>query len=376
MIKQQLPPMGWNSYCTVNCDPTEELILEHANLMASNGLRDAGYVYVNIDDGWMEQERDKSGKLVTRADRFPHGMKYLTDKIHSLGMKAGIYLGCGVTTWHEDAGSLGYEFEDAKTIAEMGFDYLKYDRHPKEGDPVRDTIEEYVKMGVALENCGRDIVYNLCEHGTTKPWLWAYGVGQLWRTGFDVRDIWDGANGLMTIVDKINQPISAYAGVSHYNDPDMLVVGMHCQNDWMGAGCSDLEYRSIFALWCMMAAPLLIGLDIRRMDHTAKSILTNKHLIAVNQDTLCMQGRVVRSIEGKFDIWVKPLSNVRWAVGLFNRATDATAISFTAEDLGMTKNIKGSLLDVWTEKTYDLEGEFSTVVEGHEMKTYIFEPKF
>ncbi len=375
-MKQPLPPMGWNSYCTVNCDPTEDLILEHAEILVSSGLRDCGYIYVNIDDGWAEKERDVNGRIVARSDRFPHGMKYLTDRLHSMGLKAGIYLGCGLTTWHGDAGSLGHEFEDARTVAEMGFDYLKYDRHPCGDDPVRDTVEEYVKMGMAVKNCGREMVYNLCEHGTTNPWLWAYGVGQLWRTGFDVRDVWDGDCGIMTIVDKINGPIFSSAGVSHYNDPDMLVVGMHCQNDWMGAGCSDIEYRSIFSLWCMMSAPLLIGLDLRRMDETAKTILTNKYLISIDQDSLCMQGRVVRREESKFDIWVKPLSGVRWAVGLLNRTSEAETLSFSAEDMGLTNNIKGNLLDVWTGEVLRFDGGFSAETHGHEMKVYIFEPIF
>ena len=157
-----LPPMGWNSYCTVNCDPSEKLLLDAADALCDLGLRDAGYVYVNLDDGWLEKERNANGEIVSRDAIFPHGMKYVTDYIHSKGLKAGTYLGCGFTTWNGDAGSLGHEYEDARKIAEWGFDYLKYDRHPVESDPPRDTMSEYLKMGMAIRDCGRDIVYNLC----------------------------------------------------------------------------------------------------------------------------------------------------------------------------------------------------------------------
>lgn len=379
-LKLITPPMGWNSYCSFECTPTEKCILESADALVETGLRDAGYVYLNIDDGWMCPERDAEGKLMARPALFPSGMKYVTDYIHAKGLKAGIYLGCGLTTWHGDAGTLGHEIEDAQSIADWGFDYLKYDKHFTEPDPPRDLQAEYIRMALALDKSGRDIIFNMCEHGSSAPWEWASGVGQLWRTGEDVRDSWnikfdDGVSCLREIVSD-NAALYPYSGVGHFNDPDMLVVGMHRQNDWMGPGCTDIEYMSHFALWCMLAAPLLIGCDIRRLTDTAKKILTNSEMIAINQDPLCVQGRIVRSEEGQFEIWVRPLSHVRWAVGMLNLSDAPRELSFTSEDLRLSPNVKASLRDIWTgESLGEFRGnEYAAATAPHEMKMIMFSP--
>lgn len=383
-LRYTLPPMGWNSFCSMNCEPNQKVLMEAADALVETGLKDAGYIYVNLDDGWIEKERGSDGRLVVRKDRFPDGMRALTDYIHKRGLKAGIYLGCGQTTWNGDAGSVGHEFEDAQDIADWGFDFLKYDDHPTEMDPPdRDLIAEYIKMACALKATGRDILYNICDHGSYSPWKWAQGVSPMWRIGIDIRDQWDGPTGeaawsLMDTIDCRNADLYPYAGVGHFNDPDMLVVGMHKANDWMGPGCTDTEYMTNFALWCMMAAPLMIGCDIRNMTETTKKILMHKGLIAIDQDPLCVQARRVRhNKKTGEDVWVKPLSDMRWAVALTNRSKKKKILSFKIEDLNLSKGVKGKLWDVWEDKDAGkFDCEFSVEVESHGTKVYIFSPVF
>jgi len=374
--------MGWNSYCTCNCDPTEALMLESTDLMVSLGLRDAGYQYVNLDDGWLKTERDANGRLQYRDDIFPRGMKFMTDYIHDRGMKAGIYLGAGMTTWNGDAGSLGHEFEDARSIAEWGFDYLKYDRHPSEDDICKDTVTNYVTMGLAVKNCGRDIIYNLCEHGTSEPWLWAAPVGQLWRTGKDIRDNWryierpDSGLGILDMMDMVVAPIARYGHKGGYNDPDMLITGMHHQNEWMGQGCTNEEYRSVFAIWCMLAAPLLIGADLRCIDPAGVEILKNPGLIAINQDPLVIPAERKFHDPLSHDMWCRPLSDFKWAVCLVNRANDAKELGFTLDDLGLSKAFPVKLTNAWTgeEIARVKNGEYSLTVKRHDSAVIIVEP--
>lgn len=379
-LPHPLPPMGWNSYCTVNCEPTQELILQTADAMVELGLREAGYLYVNIDDGWLMPERDADGKLVESRMKFPDGMRYVTDYIHARGLKAGTYLGCGFKTWNGDAGTLGHEFEDARQVAEWGFDYIKYDRHPMSDDPPRDTIAEYIKMGVAIRDCGRDILYNMCEHGTTKPWNWAAGVGQTWRTGQDVRDEWEapgGAHSITEIADYLADGIVQHTRAGNFNDPDMLVCGMHCQNDWMGPGCTDTEYRTQFALWCLMAAPLMIGADIRHLNDANLQILKHQGMIAIDQDPLCAPVCRAVHIPGEYDVWVRPLSGIRWAVGLFNRSTEVKTIGFAYETLGITNAMRAKITDVWSGDEMGIHmGSYETPVQPHETKVLTVQPVF
>lgn len=383
-VKCPLPPMGWNSYCTVNCDPTEEIMLSAADLLVDLGLADAGYVYVNLDDGWLKKERDAEGRLMHRDDIFPHGMKYLTNYIHAKGLKAGTYLGCGLTTWNGDAGSLGHEFEDARYVAECGFDYLKYDRHPTQEDPPRDTVSEYIKMGLAVKECGRDIVYNLCEHGTTSPWLWASPVGQLWRTGKDIRDNWRYAEdpergyGVLDIIDFLVADISPYGHSGGFNDPDMIVCGMREQNDWMGGGCTTEEYRSVMAIWSMLAAPLLIGADLRKIDKAGLDILKNPGIIAIDQDPLCVPARRVYHDIGGHDIWVRPLNDFKWAVAVTNRTGDAGTFGFTLEDVSLSKEVPMKATDAWTGEVvaHIRNGEYSQKIARHDTAVIILEPEF
>lgn len=392
---QPAPPMGWNSYCSMNCDPTEKDILEIAKFMADNGYLEAGYEYINVDDGWLEKERNEKGRLVARKDKFPHGMGFLAGRLHHLGFKAGIYLGCGVTTWHGDAGSLGHEFEDARQIAGWGFDYLKYDYHPAEGDPERNFIREYTKMGAALRASGGNIFYNLCEHGRSKPWNWAHGVGPMWRIGLDIRDQFDGKCGLWSVTDAMEkgmQPIADYARPGNYNDPDFLVCGMRHANDWMGPGCTDIEYRSNFGMWCFTAAPLMIGGDPRKFDAVAKEILTHKGYIALDKDPLCVQGRCYQkkgfdgqeySLTNGYEVWRRELSSLRWAVALFNRSSEEKELSFTYRDIELEADWTAELTDLWSGESLGIitpkkpeEIVYKTLVAPHEFKILILKPRF
>ena len=375
-----LPQMGWNSYCTVNCDPTEEIIINNVNALVDKGLREAGYEYINLDDGWLMSERDKDGNLVVNRQNFPHGIEYLVDYIHSKGLKAGTYLGCGQKTYHGDAGTLGHEFEDAKMLAKWGFDYLKYDRRTMDDDPPRDTIKEYIKMGVALRDCGRDIFYGMCEHGTSEPWKWAAPVGQSWRTGGDIRDRWEEGEpcwGIMISVDYGVLKATTYGRPGNYNDPDMLVVGMNRQNDWMGEGCTDTEYMSQFALWCMLSAPLLIGADLTRISESGVSILKHKGLIEINQDTLGHPATRVRHEDKEFDVWMRPLSGIRWAVGLLNRSGETKELGFTWQDMNLTPDIDMKIKEVISGNELGVyKGELKASLDSHEMKVFICEPTF
>ena len=378
------PPMGWNSFCTCRCEPSEKLMLEVTDLIIDLGLADLGYKYVNLDDGWLKKTRDANGKLQYRDDVFPHGMKYVTDYIHAKGLKAGTYLGAGITTWNEDAGSLGHEFEDARSIAEWGFDYLKYDRHLTDQDPPRDLVTEYIKMGLALKNCGRDIVYGICEHGTTKPWKWAHPVGSLWRTGEDVHDNWrncenpEAGIGILDIMDDTLAKISSYGGYGGYNDPDMIVTGMRNQSNWMGSGCTTEEYRTVFALWSMLAAPLLIGADLKNISKTDLDILKSKGIIAIDQDPLCIPAKRVYHDPNSYDLWCRQLHDFKWAVAIVNRSSEKQTLGFTWEDLGLSRTLPAKITDAWTEKVIahiPKGGEFSLDVKRHDTAVLILEPE-
>lgn len=347
------PPMGWNSFNTFGCEPNEQLIMNSADYLVSTGLRDAGYVYINIDDGWMSDERDSEGNLIPDKSKFPNGMKVVTDYIHLKGLKAGTYLGCGQKTYGEKPGSLGYEERDAALIAQQGFDLLKYDYRELPGDPENRNVKaDYITMKKALQKTGRQILFSICEHGKSEPWKWGAEVGHMWRTSPDIKDSFDEdinwGWSINHIIDEKNEQTYSFAGPDGWNDPDMLVVGLNGVNTWMGPGCTTEQYRSHFSIWCLSAAPLLIGCDIRKMDETTKSILTNRELISINQDPLGKQGYVVKRKDG-VDYWVKELSGDSCAIGLFNRIDIPNKGNISLEELGLQSEMKKIIgVDLWT----------------------------
>jgi alpha-galactosidase len=321
--------MGWNSWNKFRCDISEELIMQMADAMVSSGMQDAGYEYIIIDDCWQEG-RDKNGEIIEDKERFPHGMKYLADYVHSKGLKFGIYSCAGKLTCMKFPGSRGHEYQDARTYASWGVDYLKYDWC---NTSTQDAVASYTTMRDALYAAGRPIVFSICEWGDNKPWEWAEDVGHLWRTTGDIKDRWEY---MIAILDQ-QKDLAEYAGPGHWNDPDMLEVG--------NGGMTTEEYKTHFSLWCMLAAPLIAGHDIRDMSAETKDILTNDEIIALNQDPLGKQGHCFRE-NGDYEIWIKPLSNNEKAVCLLNRSDEVKEVQV---DFNKLLNANS---DYWEEDKY------------------------
>ncbi|MGA9406100.1 MAG: glycoside hydrolase family 27 protein [Bacteroidota bacterium] len=315
------PPMGWNSWNKFGTNVDEKMIREIANAMVSSGMKEAGYQYIVIDDFW-HGGRDSLGFIYPDPQRFPSGMKALADYIHLKGLKFGIYSCAGDKTCGGLPGSRGHEYQDALTYAKWGVDYLKYDWCNTDG---LSSIGAYTTMRNALYAAGRPVVFSLCEWGDTKPWEWAKDVGHLWRTTGDITNCFDceknhgtwSSWGVMKIV-EMRKDIRKYAGPGHWNDPDMLEVGN---------GMSVNEDRAHFSLWCMMAAPLIAGNDLRSMSKETTDILTNHEVIDVDQDSLGVQG-FRYSAKDSMEVWVKPLSHGDWAVCFLNRSSNPQTIDF------------------------------------------------
>jgi len=353
------PPMGWNSWNKFGCKVSEDLVKSAADALVRTGMKDAGYRYIVIDDCW-QVDRDASGKIVVDAEHFPSGIKALADYVHSKGLKFGLYSDAGTHTCAGRPGSQDHEAIDAKTYAEWGVDYLKYDWCHSEG---LDTRDAYQKMSQALRATGRPIVFSLCEWGSTKPWLWAPGVGELWRATGDIQDCWDcgrewGGMGVIHIIDLMAD-LYPYAGPGHWNDPDMLEVG--------NGGLTPAENRAHFSFWCLFAAPLMAGNDLDAMTPEIHDILTNAEAIAVNQDPLGMQGRKVRD-DGPGEVWMKPLADGSRAVILFNRGTDARPLRVRWEEIGLAPETPALVRDLWKKADVGSHtGHYQVSVDGHDV---------
>ena len=351
------PPMGWNSWNKFACNVSEDLVRQAADSMVKTGMKDAGYQYIVIDDCW-QVSRDGEGNIVADPVRFRSGIKALADYVHSLGLKMGIYSDAGSLTCGGRPGSRGHEFQDARQYARWGIDYLKYDWCSTEGQDARDS---YQKMSQALRASGRPIVFSLCEWGSSKPWPWAQGVGQLWRATGDIQDCWDcgkswGGMGVTHIIDLM-QDIYAFSGPGHWNDPDMLEVG--------NGGLTLEENRSHFSLWALFAAPLMAGNDLAAMTPEIRDILTNREVIAVDQDALGMQGRRVRD-SGANEVWMKQLSDGSRAVILFNRGSEEAPIAVAWEEIGLFPGAKASVRDLWKKADAGvLTGRYEAKVAPH-----------
>jgi len=360
------PPMGWNSWNKFACNVSEDLIKQAADAMVSSGMKDAGYQYIVIDDCW-QVSRDASGNIIADAKRFPSGMKALADYVHQKGLKFGVYSDAGTGTCQNRPGGRGYEFQDARQYAAWGVDYLKYDwcNHS-----TQDSAASYSIMRDALKKSGRPIVFSLCEWGSTKPWLWAKDVGNLWRTTGDITDKWetrarnDGL-GVVQILDLENG-IESYAGPGHWNDPDMLEVG--------NGGMNNTEYRAHFSMWCLLAAPLMAGNDIRSMSPEIRDILTNKEVIAIDQDPLGSEGRRVKRSEG-LEVWAKELANGGRAVALLNRTGSTANITVSWPDIGYPQHISAKIRDLWAKEDLGAKtGSFTASVPSHGVVMVRVEP--
>jgi alpha-galactosidase len=319
------PPMGFNDWNAFGCNVDEQLIKQTADFFVSSGLKAAGYKYVNIDDCWLERTRSADGHLVPDPVKFPDGIKGTADYVHSLGLKLGIYEDAGTKTCAGYPGSLGHEQTDANDFAAWGVDYLKYDNCNNQSDgSLADYKARYTAMRDALANTGRPIAFSMCEWGVNNPATWAGDIGNLWRTTGDISDNW---NSLKSIIAQ-NAPLAPYAHPGAFNDPDMLEVG--------NGGMTETEYRTHFALWSEMAAPLLIGTDLRKASAQTMSILTNPRLIAIDQDPLGIQGKVVANDAGTM-VFSKPLANGDRAVALYNSNDSARSMHATAAQVGLGK---------------------------------------
>lgn len=315
------PQMGWNSWNNFDCDVNEDMIKEMADAMVATGMRDAGYQYINIDDCW-HGERDENGFIQESKEHFPSGMKALADYVHSKGLKLGIYSDAGTKTCAGRAGSRGYEYQDALTYARWGIDYLKYDWCATENV---NPIGAYTLMRDALYAAGRPILFSICEWGDNKPWEWAKDIGHSWRTTGDIYPCWScekkqgswSSWGVLPILD-MQDKLRKYAGPGHWNDMDMMEVGN---------GMSYHEDRAHFSIWAMLASPLIAGNDLRNMSKQTREILTNKDIIALNQDKLGIQAMKFID-DGDIEIWVKALDGGEWAFMFLNRSDNKTTYNY------------------------------------------------
>ena len=359
----ETPPMGWNSWNKFACKVSEELIKSVADAIASNGMKDAGYHFVVIDDCW-QVSRDENGFIVADPQLFPSGMKALADYVHSKGLKFGLYSDAGSKTCAGRPGSQGHEYQDALQYARWGVDYLKYDWCSTEK---RNAEEAYSTMSNALLSTGRPIVFSICEWGTAKPWLWGAGIGNLWRTTPDINDVWSIHKklpngdccerlGFLELLD-MQVGLESFAGPGHWNDPDMMEVG--------NGGMTIAEYRAHFSFWALLAAPLIAGNDVRSMSPEIKEILTNSEVIAVNQDKLGRQGhRVAKS--GDLEVWSKGLSDGTRAVILFNRGPLESDVRVSWDQIGYPNHLAAKVRDLWSHRDLgSFTGTYSAKVPSH-----------
>jgi alpha-galactosidase len=345
------PPMGWNSWNKFHGRVSDEIVRGVADAIAKNGMRDAGYVYITIDDTW-EGERDANGVLGSNS-KFPD-MKGLADYVHSKGLKLGLYSGPGLTTCQGYDASHGHEQQDARTWAAWGIDYLKYDwcgARMMYSESEEQAL--YQRMGDALAASGRKIVFSLCQYGRVDVWKWGPEVGgNLWRTTGDISDRWESMERIGFNQDKL----APYAAPGHWNDPDMLEIG--------NGGMTDAEYRTHMALWSMLAAPLIAGNDVRDMTPAISEILLNREVIAIDQDKAGKQGtRGWKS--GDQEIWIRELDGGDTAVALFNRGKEPASITATWSDLGLKKS-PAHARDLWVHKDVALKGpSYTADVPSH-----------
>jgi alpha-galactosidase len=352
------PPMGWNSWNHFAGKIDDATVRAQADAMVSSGMRDAGYIYINIDDTW-EAERDAQG-VIHANSKFPD-MKALADYVHGKGLKLGIYSSPGPKTCAGFEGSYGHEEQDAQSYAAWSIDYLKYDLCSFDkimeaaGSPEvahKLMLDAYTKMHNGLLKTGRPIVFSLCQYGADAVWRWGASVGgNAWRTTGDISDKYSS----MTLIGFGQAGLAKFAGPGHWNDPDMLEVG--------NGGMKLEEYRTHMSLWALLAAPLLAGNDLSTMKPETIALLTNREVIAIDQDRLGKQADRVRA-EGTQEIWARPLADGSKAIGIFNRFDWPQAIEINFREFGFKASVKAR--DIWAGKDLDgLTGQYKAYVSSH-----------
>ena len=347
------PVMGWMSWNLYRENVSEKVIREIADALVATGLDKAGYTLISIDDGWTGG-RDMYNNIIPNSDKFPGGMKALTDYVHSKGLKLGIYSSAAQLTCLDLTGSYGFEQQDANQFAEWGIDYLKYDwcGDAPNNDPAELRLRNQA-MSKAIANTKKPIAFAFW--GGHYPEDWVKSAGSNWRIDYDIRDVWTTKNpfrrGIIQAYESCIM-LDRLAGPYGFNDPDMLVVGLYGTGKAGSAeghigGCTDVEYRTQMSLWCLMASPLFLSADISKLNQTSLDILKNREIISINQDTLCKQAKRVITTN-VYDVLVKPLSDGSFALGLLNKSNAAFELNLSFKDAGLIGNY--SVKDSWQKK--------------------------
>jgi len=352
--------MGWNSWNRFQTRIDERMVRETAEALIESGMRDAGYRYVVIDDGWEAPERNADGDLEPDPERFPSGIAALADHVHRLGLRFGIYTDAGTKTCAGYVGSLGHELRDARRFAAWGVDYLKVDWCHTEGLEGRTQYEMWSR---ALQEAGRPMLLSICEWGRSRPWEWAQTVGHLWRTCWDIQDTWPS---LIGVIDH-QRGLAPHGGPDGWNDPDMLEVG--------NGGMTIDEYRAHFSLWCVLAAPLIAGNDLRAMGDEVREILTAPEVIAIDQDPAGRQGDLVRA-ERSMEVWARDLADGSKAAVLFNRSLRQEDVALRWSDLGWAPGARVRVRDLWARADVGTLSEgLTAVVPAHGARMYRLMPE-
>lgn len=348
------PPMGWNSWNTYGKDISGKLIMEMADAMVDTGLLEKGYEYLVIDDCWSLKERDERGRLVADPEKFPQGMKAVADYVHGKGLKFGMYSCAGNLTCAGYPGSFEHEFVDAETFAEWGVDFLKYDYcfH----SPIIPGKYLYRRMGLALENCGRDILFSACSWGADETHEWIKETGaSMWRSTGDIFDGWESVKNLV----KQQEKLHPFNGVGCFNDMDMLIVGMYGKGNVGLSGCTDTQYRTHFSIWALLGSPLMIGCDLRNMTKETCGILTNEEMIRINQDPACRQPVKLTGIWNGDDmvIYSRQLCDGELAIGMFNMGPEKAPGRFNLDEVGLPSSTGKTLRmrEIWTGEEFTVK---------------------
>lgn len=365
------PAMGWNSWNVFTKYIDEKLLIEMADAMVNTGMRDLGYQYINIDDYWHAASRSEDGKPVADPQKFPHGIKYVSDYMHSKGLKLGIYSDAGDKTCGKCFGGFQHEEIDAETYAAWGVDLLKYDFCFVPWKK-KEALERYTKMGNALKSSGRSIVYSICNWGIFNPWEWAANTGgNYWRTTPDIIDVWKSHpfwyGSFMSILKKQTK-LEKYAGPGHWNDPDMMTVGNYGKGHATGGegkykGMTDTEYQSHMSLWCLLNAPLLSSCDLRSMNDATKNILLNAEMIDINQDELGLQAKLI-SKKGGLWVYKKELQDGSFVVAILNTTGSKKDFELSKAFLKIEGNYLVS--NIWSHSSNRMPETLSLNVNSHE----------
>jgi alpha-galactosidase len=374
------PPLGWSSWNNFGEDINEQLVVETIDAMVADGMRDAGYVYVNLDDGWQRYKGSRrEHPLEFDPVKFPRGIAYLADYAHGKGMKLGIYSGPGQETCAGYTGSVGHEVQDAAMFASWGVDHLKYDSCCSHRDASQSELQTVFRtMSNALMAQKRGIVLHACHCGWANIWEWAAALGvNHWRIGQDISDDFNYPGNreqyYFDVLDQLDRGVGLekYAGPGHWNDYDMLVVGLNGRSKQLvGSGASNTEYRTHFSLWAMVSSPMLVGADVRHLDAYSLETLTNREVIALNQDPSGSVATRVRD-DGDLEVYAKELEDGSQAVLLLNRGAATADITFSPRKDLQAPMDRYSVRDLWQHRdlgAYDIP--FTAEVQSHEAKVY------